>query len=67
MTLRGNAVSGCKYGVFVSSPAEEIVIMGNVIQNTVYGISHKRKEHPQIGLRAENNTFIRVKTQDKEW
>ena len=28
VTLRGNAVSGCKYGMFVSSPAEEIVVEG---------------------------------------
>lgn len=67
VTLRGNAVSGCKYGVFVSSPAEEIVVEGNVVQNTTYGISRKRNEHPQIGLQSKNNTFIHVKTQEKEW
>ena len=67
VTLRSNAVSGCKYGVFVSSPAKEIVVEGNVVQNTTYGISCKRNEHPQIGLQTKNNTFIHVKTQEKEW
>ena len=65
--MRGNAVSGCKYGMFVSSPAEEIVVEGNVVQNTTYGISRKRNEHPQIELQTKNNTFIYVKTQEKEW
>ena len=66
VTLRGNAVSGYKYGVFISSPADRIAVAGNLFNGTTYGIAVKRNKDPKTGIVRENNTFVKVGTHERE-